>query len=228
MPALLLLILLQDPTLEQKIEEAVKKDTATQKTDVEQPAPPPAQRGGAASLLNPAIAVIFDAAFGLYGSPNVDFLAAGIPPAGDDPGATGFNLQEVELAFQAAIDPYFEGTVILAIPNLEGLEVEEAFFVTTSLPGNLQLKSGIFRSQVGRNNAQHLHQQHFTRRPLMTPLLFGTDGLRAPGAQIEWWRHTTEASIRLRIRSALTYSNCITRATCALCTPVPCPRIGAR
>jgi hypothetical protein len=37
---------------------------------------------------------------------------------------------------------------------------------------------------VGRNNTQHLHLQHFTRRPLMTPLLFGADGLRAPGGQV--------------------------------------------
>jgi hypothetical protein len=89
----------------------------------------------------------------------------------------------VELAFQAPIDPYFEGSVFLTIPNLEGIEVEEAFLVTTALPANLQIKAGSFRSQLGRNNGQHLHLQHFTRRPLMTPLLFGADGLRAPGIQ---------------------------------------------
>jgi hypothetical protein len=71
----------------------------------------------------------------------------------------------------------------LTIPNLEGIEVEEAFLVTTALPANLQIKAGSFRSQLGRNNGQHLHLQHFTRRPLMTPLLFGADGLRAPGIQ---------------------------------------------
>jgi hypothetical protein len=37
---------------------------------------------------------------------------------------------------------------------------------------------------MGRNNAQHLHHQNFTRRPLMTGLLFGTDGFRGPGAQL--------------------------------------------
>jgi hypothetical protein len=55
--------------------------------------------------------------------------------------------------------------------------------VTTSLPLNLQIKAGTFRSQIGRNNTQHLHLQNFTRRPLMTALLFGADGLRGPGAQ---------------------------------------------
>jgi hypothetical protein len=69
---------------------------------------------------------------------------------------------------------------------LEGIEVEGAYLLTTALPWNLQVKAGSFRSQVGRNNSQHLHAQHFTRRPLMTPLLFGADGFRGPGAQISW------------------------------------------
>ena len=53
--------------------------------------------------------------------------------------------------------------------------------MTTSLPANLQIKAGTFRSQFGRNNTQHLHVQNFTRRPLMTSLLFGVDGFRGPG-----------------------------------------------
>jgi hypothetical protein len=64
--------------------------------------------------------------------------------------------------------------------------VEEAYFTTSTLPWNLQLKGGSFRSQVGRNNNQHLHLQNFTRRPLMTPLLFGADGMRGPGLQASW------------------------------------------
>lgn len=138
------------------------------------------------SLLNPAMSVIVDGSFGYYGRHRADFAAAGVPVAGDDPSPDreGFGLQEVELAFSSAIDPYLEGAVFLTIPNLDGLEVEEAYLVTTSLPFNLQVKAGSFRSQVGRNNTQHLHLQHFTRRPLFTPLLFGADGLRGPGAQV--------------------------------------------
>ena len=137
------------------------------------------------SLLNPALSLILDGTFGYYGWHADDFAALGLPPAGDDPSATteGFGLQELEIAATAAIDPYFDGAVFLTIPNLEGIEVEEAYLVTTSLPGNLQVKAGSFRSQVGRNNTQHLHLQNFTRRPLMTALLFGIDGFRGPGAQ---------------------------------------------
>ncbi len=137
------------------------------------------------SLLNPALSFILDGSFGYYGVHAGQFAALGLPPAGDDPSVSreGFTLQEIELAAQSAIDPYFEGAVFLTIPNLEGLEVEEAYLVTTSLPANLQIKAGTFRSNFGRNNTQHLHLQHFTRRPLMTALLFGPDGLRGPGAQ---------------------------------------------
>ena len=143
-----------------------------------------ARRPGS-SLMNPAMSAIFDGTFGYYGRHLADFKAAGLPPAGDDPSADreGFGMQEVELAFQSAIDPYLEGSLFLTIPNLEGLEVEEAFLVTTSLPLNLQVKAGSFRSQMGRNNTQHLHLQNFTRRPLFTSLLFGGDGMRGPGVQ---------------------------------------------
>jgi hypothetical protein len=142
-------------------------------------------RAPAASLMNPALSLILDSTFGYYGRHAGDFAALGLPIAGDDPSDTneGFNIQEIELAASAAIDPYLEGAIYLTIPNLEGLEVEEAYLVTTSLPANLQIKAGSFRSQVGRNNGQHLHLQSFTRRPLMTAPLFGADGFRGPGLQ---------------------------------------------
>lgn len=143
-------------------------------------------RAPGSSLLNPALSFILDTTFGYYGRNAADFAALGLPAAGDDPSPAreGFNIQEIEIAATAAIDPYLDGAVFLTIPNLEGVEVEEAYLVTTSLPANLQIKGGTFRSQVGRNNGQHLHQQNFTRRPLMTAPLFGADGFRGPGAQL--------------------------------------------
>jgi hypothetical protein len=142
-------------------------------------------RPAAGSLMNPALSLILDTSFGYYGRQAGDFAALGLPVAGDDPSDVheGFAVQEIELAASAAIDPYLEGAIFLTIPNLEALEVEEGYLVTTSLPANLQIKAGTFRSQVGRNNGQHLHTQSFTRRPLMTAPLFGADGFRGPGLQ---------------------------------------------
>src|SRR5205085_2812476 len=114
--------------------------------------------------------------------------------AGDDPvlrggGAdapAGFAVQEVEVAFQATVDPYFRADVFLTIPNLSGVEVEEAAITTTGLPAGLQVKAGVFRSAFGRQNGQHLHLQDFTRRPFINAVYLGDDGLRAPGLQVSW------------------------------------------
>jgi hypothetical protein len=204
----LVLLLLQEQATQQEIEKALQSDKAQQQQQQPQPQASPipavpatplpgntpeqvgviqtqvqAQRPGA-TLLNPAVSIILDADFGYYGVHHSDFAAAGLPLAGDDPASEGFGMQEVEVAFQTAIDPYLEGALFLTIPDLSGLEVEEGYLVTTSLPWNLQVKAGSFRSAMGRNNTQHLHLQNFTRRPLMTALLFGADGLRGPGGQI--------------------------------------------
>ncbi|MSP16067.1 MAG: hypothetical protein EXR73_05545 [Myxococcales bacterium] len=103
--------------------------------------------------------------------------------AGDDPQGGGLRAQELELTFAADVDPYFTMSVFLAIPDGEGVEVEEAILTTTALPFQLQLAAGVLRSSLGRNNEQHLHQQHFAMRPRLTALL-GDDGLRGPGAQL--------------------------------------------
>jgi hypothetical protein len=64
--------------------------------------------------------------------------------------------------------------------------VEEAFLTTTAMPGNLQLKAGIFRAGLGRQNAQHLHAQDFSRRTGLNAAFLGVDGLRAPGLEANW------------------------------------------
>jgi hypothetical protein len=132
----------------------------------------------AGNLLNPEISVI--------GTFAASYARDNVPPpflAGDDPAQQGFAAQELEVGFASDVDPYFLMRAFLTIPNLQGLEVEEAFLQTTSLPWNLMLKAGVFRSAVGRNNEQHLHVQDFARRPKVTRLL-GEDGLRPPGAQL--------------------------------------------
>src|SRR5204862_2938311 len=158
---------------------------AQQKQQQQQAAPAPPLLRGSQSL-NPDISASLGAEMG-WQSRAPQFLN------GDDPNlhadtrhALGFTVQEVELALSAIVDPYFKGEVYLTIPNLEGLEVEEAFATTTSLPWNLQVKVGSFRSAFGRQNGQHLHVQDFTRRALLNAAFLGADGLRGPGAEVSW------------------------------------------
>jgi len=178
---------------EAEIQQALQADVSAQKKDqaaaAAAPVPAPAPSSGSgfgAALgrvfqsLNPDISAIVDFAAGWYQDDD------GTIKSGDDPHATGFNTQEVELALQAVVDPYFRADIFLTIPNLQGLEVEEAFLTTTHLPANLQIKAGIFRAGIGRQNAQHLHLQDFTRRPAINPQFLGVDGLRAPGLEVNW------------------------------------------
>ena len=151
--------------------------------------PPPATQlqGGFRGFqsLNPDISVILTGAAGF--SQRAPLVLAGDDPdlkGGPSDRSAGITLQEFEVGFQSIVDPYFRADAFLTIPNMAGLEVEEAFLTTTSLP-YIQVKAGIFRSAFGRQNGMHLHVQDFVRRPLINSYL-GTDGLRPPGAQVSW------------------------------------------
>jgi hypothetical protein len=107
-----------------------------------------------------------------------------------DPQQRGFNARNVELAFDGAVDPYFEGFANIVFKldndNETEVEVEEAFMQTTSLPFNLQLKGGQFFAAFGRLNPTHPHTWDFTDTPLVNGLFLGPDGLRGVGAQASW------------------------------------------
>src|SRR5438105_3649346 len=183
--------------LQKELEKAIQADTAQKQGQKGPPVPAPAVAASAESApqtlfrgaqsLNPDMSAILDADFGwqrrapqLLSGDDPDLRAEGTRHA------VGFTAQEVELAFSAIVDPYFKGEIYLTIPNLSGIEVEEAFATSTSLPWNLQVKGGSFRSAFGRQNGQHLHVQDFTRRPLINAAFLGDDGLRGPGLQVSW------------------------------------------
>ena len=107
-----------------------------------------------------------------------------------DPQQRGFNARNIELAFDGAVDPYFEGFANIVFKldndNETEVEVEEAFLQTTSLPFNLQLKAGQFFAAFGRINPIHPHTWDFADAPIVHGRLLGPDGLRGVGAQISW------------------------------------------
>jgi hypothetical protein len=104
---------------------------------------------------------------------------------GHDPKISGFNLQQVELSFGSNVDTYFRADSHLVL-TLEGIEIEEVFATTTSLPAGLQLKAGQFFTAFGRNNPTHPHAWDFANKPLVLGRVFGGDGLRNTGAQVSW------------------------------------------
>lgn len=109
---------------------------------------------------------------------------------GHDPNQRGFTVQNVELVFDGAVDPYFrgQGNMIFFIdPEGEShLELEEAYLETMSLPANLQVRGGQYFTEFGRHNPTHPHTWGFVDTPLVNGRFFGPDGLRNPGARLSW------------------------------------------
>jgi len=88
------------------------------------------------------------------------------------------------------VDPYLKGfgNIVLKLDNNNetAIELEEAYLLTTDLPGNLQVKAGQFFAAFGRQNAQHPHAWAFVDAPLVLTRMLGPDGLRNVGGQVSW------------------------------------------
>lgn len=105
---------------------------------------------------------------------------------GHGSGGNGFNLSEVELAFSATIDPWFDGSVYLAVDGDGDVDLEEAWVQTRMLPYGLKAKGGKFLSDFGYINVQHPHQWDFADQNLPYLNLFGDHGLQETGLQLTW------------------------------------------
>jgi len=107
-----------------------------------------------------------------------------------DPAARGFTIPNVELTLNGAVDPFFQGFANIAYKidgeGETGVELEEAYVLTTSLPANLQIKAGQFFAEFGRQNVQHPHAWAFVDQPVVLSRFFGPDGLRGQGMRLSW------------------------------------------
>lgn len=97
----------------------------------------------------------------------------------------GFNLNYAELSLHSDVDQMFELDGVFHF-NTEGVEIEEAYFTTTSLPAHLQLKGGKFKSDFGYINHQHQHLWDFADAPLVYTTFLSPEGLNNIGAQLQW------------------------------------------
>lgn len=112
-----------------------------------------------------------------------------------DPRQRGFTLQQVELSFQGAVDPYLRGDAYLIFfIDTEGetqVEIEEAFFTSQDLPFGLaeagfQIEGGTFFTEFGRINPTHPHSWRWQDAPVVVTRFLGPEGLRGPGARVGW------------------------------------------
>jgi hypothetical protein len=110
---------------------------------------PPASAG----VVNPDISVI--------GQPFVRWTDDAGDPSRE---RLTLDVGEVELFFDAYLNPYARGTFTLAVGE-EGLELEEGFFLLTRLlPARLTLKGGQYRLGFGKLNPVHPHVYPFAER----------------------------------------------------------------
>jgi hypothetical protein len=135
---------------------------------------------------------------GWSSNPNVRALQTG----DHDPRVRGFTIPQGEMSLDAVVDPYFKGFANIVHKLDEngetGVELEEMYFLTSSLPKNFQLKGGQFLTDFGRQNATHPHAWAFVDQPLVLGRMFGGEGLRGQGLRLSWLLPTsfyTEAMI---------------------------------
>jgi len=116
-----------------------------------------------------------------------DFSAVGdlvgdlSPKGSTQPDQTRFGVREVELAIQAAVDPYFRGDVFLGISDLESISIEQAYLTTTNLPYGLEVRLGRFLMPVGKENTTHRHDLHTIEYPYVIQRFLSDDGLKGTG-----------------------------------------------
>ena len=139
-------------------------------------APPSSQQPRSTLSINPDIGVIgdFRASYMSRGKRNFDAY-----------------LNETEMSFQAVVDPYVRADFFLSFgrdpeTGKYGVEVEEGYLTTLSLPARLQLKLGKFREAVGRINTVHPHALPFIDLPNAYVNYFGEEGLNDEGLSISW------------------------------------------
>jgi hypothetical protein len=144
-----------------------------------QAATTPAWRDPSRASLNPELSLIADFAAAYFSQDE------NLQTGGHDPTQTGFNLQQLELAASAAVDPYLRFDANLVF-GLFGVELEEAYGTTLDLPLRLQARFGQFLTRFGRINSTHLHAWDFVDQPIAIGRVFGAEGNRGLGVELSW------------------------------------------
>jgi hypothetical protein len=127
------------------------------------------QAAGPAQRLLPDISVVGD------------FVGDLSPEGSTQEGGERASVREIEIAAQAAVDPYFRGDVFLGISDLEGISIEQAYLTTTSLPWSLEARLGRFLMPFGKLNTTHRHDLHTIEYPWVVQRFLSPDGLKGTG-----------------------------------------------
>jgi hypothetical protein len=139
---------------------------------------------GQGNLLNPQITAFLD----MGGSLSTD---------ADNKARNRFNFREAEVDLRAAVTPRADGVLVIAIGEEiqdpfgdvkvdTEFALEEGYLDIHTLPWDLALRAGKFRSAFGRSNLLHTHDLPQVTRPLAVQAFLGPEGLSTVGASIGW------------------------------------------
>jgi hypothetical protein len=178
--------------LQQRIEALEKAREAPPPPEAVAPAAPPTAVGAPArATLSPDLSVIGD-------------MAAGYSRLRDAEGKRfRANVREVEIGFQAAVDPYARADFFIAVEREEGefkVDLEEGYVTLLNLPWGLQLKGGKFNASFGKVNRIHRPERYYADAPLVVPHFLGGEGrLAGTGVSLSRlipnpWGHYIEAT----------------------------------
>ncbi|MGH7785124.1 MAG: hypothetical protein ACREO5_14950, partial [Candidatus Binatia bacterium] len=95
-----------------------------------------------------------------------------------------FNFRSAELGIAASVDPFARMYGFIN-GTRDGVEVDEAAAITTSLPWNLTAKAGRFLADFGRFPKVHEHELPFVNEPLSVERMIGGE-TQADGAEVNY------------------------------------------
>ena len=121
----------------------------------------------APSALNPAIGMVLDA--------NVSHRSKE---------GGNFNFRSAEIGLSASVDPFARMYGFIN-GSSDGVKVDEAAAVTTSLPWNLTAKGGRFLADFGRFPKVHEHELPFVNEPLSVERMVGGE-TQADGVEVNY------------------------------------------
>ncbi len=172
--------------LEERLETDQDSDEADEASVVESEAPNDVLgfATGQGSLLNPAITAFLD-------------MGGSLSSDSDNKARNRFTLSEAEVDFRAAVTRRADGVLVIAIgEEIEDpfgdvetdweFELEEGYLDVHTLPWDLALRAGKFRSAFGSNNRLHTHDLPQVTRPLAVQAFLGPEGLATVGASLSW------------------------------------------
>ena len=176
--------------LEQKLDELLRQaDAIRQELDTLKGAPAtetPAEDLTAVDVTTPEATAATPVAPAVSKALNPDISVVGtfLSHAGDnfeerDPIA----LDEVEIAFEAFIDPYAKGRFFIAVTP-EEVDVEEGYAQFVTLPWGLTAKAGKTKATFGKANLWHTHTRPWVDQPMMLTYFLGEEGLADAGLSV--------------------------------------------